>query len=188
MAGYRMPARVGESLFEAKGSLFFGKAAPVEDAAGVQALLGAARAAHPEANHHAFAYRLGAAGEVARCGDDGEPGGTAGRPIMEVLLRESLVYAAVVISRRFGGTLLGAGGLVRAYGGAAAMAVRAAGGAAMHPHVRLQVTLDYSRLGAVQQEIRRLALRPPEESYGAQVTLTVAVPSEQCEMFRARMR
>jgi len=58
----------------------------------------------------------------------------------------------------------------------------------MHPHVRLQVTLDYSRLGAVQQEIRRLALRPPEESYGAQVTLTVAVPSEQCEMFRARMR
>ena len=67
------------------------------------------------------------------------------------------------------------------------MAVRAAGVAAMHPHVRLQVTIDYARLGAVQQEIRRLGLRPPEESYGAQVTLTVSVPCEQCAMFRARV-
>src|ERR671937_1337014 len=187
MAGYRVPAGVGESLFEAKGSLFFGQAARVEDEAGVQALLAAARAAHPEANHHAFAYRLGAEGQVARFSDDGEPAGTAGRPIMEVLLRESLVDAAVVVSRRFGGTLLGAGGLARAYGGAAAMAVRAAGVATMHPHVRLRVTVDYGRLGAVQQEMRRLGLRPPDESYGAQVTLTVAVPSEQCEMFRARV-
>jgi uncharacterized YigZ family protein len=187
MAGYRVPAGVGESLVEAKGSLFFGQAARVEDEDGVQALLSAARAAHPEANHHAFAYRLGVEGQVARFSDDGEPGGTAGRPIMEVLLRESLVDAAVVVSRRFGGTLLGAGGLARAYGGAAAMAVRAAGVAAMHPHVRMQVTIDYARLGAVQQEMRRLGLRPPEESYGAQVTLTVAVPSEQCALFRARV-
>ena len=187
MAGYRVPAGVGESVFEAKGSLFFGQAARVDDEAGVQALLAAARAAHPEANHHAFAYRIGVEGQVARFSDDGEPGGTAGRPIMEVLLRESLVDAAVVVSRRFGGTLLGAGGLARAYGGAAAMAVRAAGVAAMHPHVRLRVTIDYARLGAVQQEIRRLGLRPPEESYGAQVTLTVSVPCEQCAMFRARV-
>src|ERR671932_782671 len=135
-------------------------------------------------------YRVPAgAGEapVARFSDDGEPGGTAGRPIMEVLLHESLVDAAVVVSRRFGGTLLGAGGLARAYGAAAAMAVRAAGVATMYPHIRLQVTIDYARLGAVQQEMRRLRLRPPEESYGGQVTLTVAVPSEQCEMFRARV-
>jgi uncharacterized YigZ family protein len=175
-------------MLEAKGSLFFGQAARVDDEAGVQALLAAARAAHPEANHHAFAYRLGVEGQVARFGDDGEPGGTAGRPIMELLLRESLVDAAVVVSRRFGGTLLGAGGLARAYGGAAAMAVRAAGVAALRPHVRLQVTVDYSRLGAMQQEMRRFGLRQPEESYGAQVMLTVAVPSEQCELFCACVR
>src|SRR5256714_12112716 len=118
MAGDRVPAGVGESLFEAKGSLFFGQATRVEDEAGVQALLVAARAAHPEANHHAFAYRLGIEGQVARFGDDGEPGGTAGRPIMEVLLRESLVDAAVVGSRRFGGALLGAGRRPRAPRGA----------------------------------------------------------------------
>src|ERR671934_543315 len=119
MAGYRVPAGAGESRFEAKGSLFFGQAARVEDEAGVQALLAAARVAHPEANHHPFAYRLGAEGQVARFSDDGEPGGTAGRPIMEVLLHESLVDAAVVVSRRFGGTLLGAGGVLGDLGGGA---------------------------------------------------------------------
>src|SRR5919199_2681678 len=142
MAGYRVPAGVGESRFEAKGSLFFGQAARMEDEAGVQALLAAARAAHPEANHHAFAYRLGAEGRVARFSDDGEPGGTAGRPIMEVLLRESLVDAAVVVSRRFGGTLLGAGGLARAYGGGAGMGGFAGGVGAPVPHIPLRVTND----------------------------------------------
>src|SRR2546430_13274599 len=105
MAGDRVPAGVGASVFEAKGSLFFGQAARVDDEAGVQALLAAARAAHPEANHHAFAYRIGVEGQVARFGDDGEPGGTAGRPIMEGLLRESLVDPAAAGSPRFGRTL-----------------------------------------------------------------------------------
>ncbi len=187
MEAYRVPAAPGDAVHEAKGSLFYGRAVRVEDESGVQALLAAARAAHPEANHHAYAYRLGAAGEAARFSDDGEPGGTAGRPIMEVLLREGLVYAAVVVSRHFGGTLLGAGGLVRAYGGTAAAAVRAAGASAMHPHVRLQITLDYSYLGAVQQEIRHLGLRPPDEGFGEQVALTVTVPQEDVGPFRARI-
>src|SRR5919204_795289 len=111
MAGYRVPAGAGESRFEAKGSLFFGQAARVEDEAGVQTLLAAAQAAHPEANHHAFAFRLGAEGQVARFSDDGEPGGTAGRPIMAVLLRESLVDAAGPLSRPFRGTPLRARGV-----------------------------------------------------------------------------
>src|SRR3954467_13055082 len=89
MAGYRVPAGAGESVVEAKGSLFFGQAARVDDEAGVQALLAAARGGPPRGEHPAFAYRLGAEGQVARFSDDGEPGGTAGRPIMEVLLRES---------------------------------------------------------------------------------------------------
>jgi uncharacterized YigZ family protein len=187
MEAYRVPAGPGDAVHEAKGSLFYGRAVRIEDESDVQALLAAARAAHPEANHHAYAYRLGATGEVARFSDDGEPGGTAGRPIMEVLLREGLVYAAAVVSRHFGGTLLGAGGLVRAYGGTAAAAVRAAGASAMHPHVRLQITLDYSLLGAMQQEIRHLGLRPPQEEFGAQVTLTVTLPQQDAGPFRARI-
>src|ERR687884_781012 len=147
MAGYRVPAGAGESLLEAKGSLFFGQAARVQDEAGVQALLAAARAADPEANHHAFAYRLGVEGRVARFSDDGEPGGTAGRPIMEVLLRESLVDAAVVVSRRFGGTLLGAGGLARAYGGGAGLARRSAGVGPPPPPPPLRGTVYYAPPG-----------------------------------------
>lgn len=187
MEAYRVPAGTGEAMHETKGSVFYGRAVRVEDEGGVQAVLAEARSAHPDANHHAFAYRLGVDGEVARFGDDGEPGGTAGRPIMEVLLRESLVYVAVVVSRHFGGTLLGAGGLVRAYGGTAAAAVRAAGAAAMHPHLRLRITVDYNRLGAVQQEIRQMGLRSPDEEFGAQVTLTVTVPQGDAAAFRTRV-
>lgn len=184
---YRVPAMMGAAELEAKGSVFYGVAARVESEAEVQALLANARAAHPEASHHALAYRLGPRGESARFGDDGEPGGTAGRPMMEVLLREGLVYAAVIVSRHFGGTLLGAGGLVRAYGGAAAAAVRAAGATVMSPHERLRLSVDYARLGAVQQEIRLANLRPPDEEFGAVVTLTIAVPTDEVERFRARI-
>ncbi|HZS92296.1 MAG TPA: YigZ family protein [Chloroflexota bacterium] len=187
MAGYRVPARAGESLLEAKGSLFYGRTVRVESEAEVQDLLAEARAAHPEANHHAFAYRVGSEGQVARFSDDGEPGGTAGRPMMEVLLREQLVYVAVVVSRHFGGTLLGAGGLVRAYGGAAAAAVRDAGASEMRPHRRLRVTIDYALLGALQQEIRRAGLRQPEEEFADMVTLTLPVRSEQVDAFQARV-
>ena len=188
IAEYYVPARTGEGMLEVKGSRFYARAAPAESEQDVQELLAAMRAAHPDANHHAYAYRLGPAGETARFSDDGEPGGTAGRPIMEHLLRAELVNIAVVVSRHFGGTLLGAGGLARAYGGAAADAVRAAGVAKMRPHTRLRVTLDYGLLGALEQEVRRLGLRPPEMEYGARVTLTALVPADDVAPFQARVR
>lgn len=184
---YHVPAHTGESLLEAKGSRFYGRAMYAPDEAAVEALLAEARATHPETNHHAFAYRLGADGAVARFSDDGEPGGTAGRPMMEVLLRASLVYAAVVVSRHFGGTLLGAGGLVRAYGGAASAAVRAAGVRTLRPHARLRLNIAYSLLGAIEQELRQLGLPAPTAEYGAEVTLTVLVPAAQLALFRQRV-
>jgi len=186
--GYNIPAREGEAVLEAKGSRFYAWAAPAACEQDVRELLATARAAHPEANHHAYAYRLGPGGALARFSDDGEPGGTAGRPMMEVLLRAALVDIAVVVSRHFGGTLLGAGGLVRAYGGAAAEAVRAAGVVALRPHTRLGVTVEYGLLGAVEQEIRRLGLRPPEIEYGERAALTVLVPHGDVASFQARVR
>lgn len=184
---YHVPAQTGRSLIEAKGSRFYGQAVYAPDEAAVEALLASARVEHPEANHHAFAYRLGADGAVARFSDDGEPGGTAGRPMMEVLLRASLVYIAVVVSRHFGGTLLGAGGLVRAYGGAAAAAVREAGVRTLRAYQRLRVTVPYSLLGAVEQEARLLGLREPDAEYGAEVMLTLLAPTEQVAQVRARL-
>lgn len=187
MEAYRVPAGTGEAMHETKGSVFYGRAVRVEDEDGVQAVLAEARSAHPDANHHAFAYRLGVEGEVARFSDDGEPGGTAGRPMMEVLLRASLVYVAVVVSRHFGGTLLGAGGLVRAYGGAAAAALREAGVRTLRAHQRLRVTIPYSLLGAVEQETRLLGLRDPEAEYGADVALTLLAPAELVDQVSARL-
>jgi len=188
MVGYNVPARAGEAVLEAKGSRFYARATPAESEQDVQALLAAMRAARPDATHHAYAYRLGPAGAAARFSDDGEPGGTAGRPIMEHLLRAELVNIAVVVSRHFGGTLLGAGGLARAYGGAAADAVRAAGATKMRPHTRVCVTIDYGLLGALEQEVRRLGLRPPEMEYGERVTLTALVPADDVAPFQARVR
>ena len=184
---YRIPARDGSGLIETKGSRFYARAASVRDELEVQSFLQATREGRAEANHHAFAYRLGPTGARTRFRDDGEPGGTAGRPIMEILLRADLVDVAVVVSRHFGGTLLGAGGLARAYGGAAALAVREAGVTVLRPHARLRVTIDYGLLGAVEQEIRRLGLRAPEAAYDADVTLTISVPIGTVDDIRVRL-
>src|SRR5690606_31894770 len=85
------------------------------------------RAEHPTATHHCYAYVIGADASVQRCSDDGEPGGTAGPPMLRMLLRRDVRYAVAVVVRYFGGTKLGAGGLIRAYGGAVGAALDAVG-------------------------------------------------------------
>lgn len=175
----------GIAELEIKRSRFLGQAAPVRDEAAVHALLASVRSAHPDASHHCFAYRLGLAGEAARFSDDGEPGGTAGRPIMEVLLREELVDVAVVVTRYFGGILLGSGGLTRAYSQTAAEAVRAAGFVAMRPHTEVRVTVEYSRLGALEQALLRAGLVASAKEYTDRVTLLVPVPAGDEPSFAA---
>ncbi len=187
MAEYRVPARAGQGLVEAKGSRFYAHARPAADEGAVRAALEAARAEHPAANHHAYAYRLGPNGAAARYSDDGEPGGTAGRPIMDALRHAGLVDVVVVVSRIFGGALLGSGGLTRAYGGAAAAAVRDAGVTVMHPHLRLELSVSYDLLGAVEQELRRAGLPPIDTVYAASVTVAVLVPAEDVPALRARL-
>jgi len=162
---------------EIKRSRFIAQAVPMRAETAVQEWLAAVRLAHPDANHHCFAYRLGTAGDVGRFSDDGEPGGTAGRPMMEVLLREELVDAAVVVTRYFGGVLLGAGGLTRAYSQGAAEAVRAAGFLEMRPHTELEVTVDYAVLGALEQLLLREGYSADHKEYGERVTFRVPVPA-----------
>ena len=184
---FRTLRGTGVSELETKRSRFLGRAAPVRVEADVQALLAAVRAEHPEAGTHAFAYRLGMEGAEARFSDDGEPGGTAGRPMMEVLLREELVDATVVVTRYFGGTLLGAGGLTRAFGQTATLAIHAAGAAAMRPHTELSVTVDYAQFGALEQSLERAGLVASESGYGERVTVVVPVPAGEEAAFAARL-
>lgn len=174
---FRTLREPGEAELEIKRSRFLAQARPVHDEEAIRSLLAGVRATHPDAGHHAFAYRLGREGEAGRFSDDGEPGGTAGRPIMEVLLREEVVDAVVVVTRYFGGVLLGSGGLTRAYGQAASEAVRRAGFTIMRPHTALAMTIDYTHLGALEQALSRADLTITASTYTDRVTLVVPVPS-----------
>src|SRR6185312_8800636 len=150
---FRTLAGEGRADIEIKRSRFLAVAASVADEPAAQVLTASERTRHPDANHHTFAYRIGHDGAIARFSDDGEPGGTAGRPMMEVLLREVLVDTAVVVTRYFGGILLGSGGLARAYGQAAAQAIHAAGVRRMVPHTLMRAVISYPRAGALEQAV-----------------------------------
>ena len=131
-----------------RGSRFLAQVAPVDGETDARRLLDEARAAHPDASHHVSAWRVG---EILAAHDDGEPGGTAGRPVLEVVLKRDLDHVAAVCVRWFGGTKLGAGGLVRAYGGTVAKALDAAGTAVVHATLEGLVTAPYARADAVHR-------------------------------------
>jgi uncharacterized YigZ family protein len=181
---FRTLSGEGRAELEIKHSRFLAIAAPAGEETAARALIAGERTRHPEANHHTFAYRLGTDGAISRFSDDGEPGGTAGRPIMEVLLREELVDVAVVVSRYFGGILLGSGGLTRAYGQAAAQAIHAAGACRMRPHTLMRAVISYARAGALEQALT-LSGRPIRGiEYTDTVTLTVPVLAGDEDTFR----
>jgi len=118
--GYRTIAGPGEHLELVKASRFRAVAAPLDRVEDAEAWIARLRGAEPDAGHVAWAWRWG---DVLRWSDDGEPGGTAGRPMLEVLLKRDLDRVIVLVARTFGGTKLGAGGLARAYGGSVARAL-----------------------------------------------------------------
>jgi uncharacterized YigZ family protein len=134
---YQSVAKTHQHTESIKGSSFIAFVTTVQTLAEVEAHLKQIRQSHPNANHHCFAYKLGS---VVRFSDDGEPGGTAGRPMLEVLSKRNLDYVLAVVTRYFGGTKLGAGGLVRAYSGALAKALDEAG--LVQVRDRLNLTLD----------------------------------------------
>lgn len=133
-----------------KKSKFISKAAPASSFECAMAYLD--RIKDDKANHNCWAYR---SATTSRCSDDGEPGGTAGRPILNVLETEQLVDAVVVVTRFFGGIKLGSGGLVRAYGGAAKSAVTLAGKSVVVPHSSVKVTVPGEEVGVVYNIIQQ---------------------------------
>lgn len=157
---HRTVARRAEHADEVKGSRFLGVVAPIQDLARAEALVAELRRAHPGASHHCLAARVGA---EMRFDDDGEPGGTAGRPMLEVLLKRDLDRVAAVVVRTFGGTKLGAGGLVRAYTAAVSRACDAAGVREVPDLTTVTVRAPFARL----DEVHRLLAGWPELAAGA---------------------
>lgn len=155
-----------------------------EDAA--RALVEVARRRGHDARHHCSAWVLGPDSSVRRMDDDGEPSGTAGAPMLDVLTRRGLSDVAAVVTRWFGGTLLGAGGLVRAYGDAVGQALDAAATRERHRRLLLDVEVPVADAGKVENLLRS-TWQVTAVGYGTRATLTVAVPPGDREEVAQRL-
>lgn len=147
MNGYKTLLQEANDEYIVNKSRFIGSAAPVETPEQALAFLDKIRQQYKDATHNCYAYIIGKNAGIMRYSDDGEPGGTAGMPIIEVMKARGVVDCAVVVTRYFGGILLGGGGLVRAYSHAARLAVDAAGIVEMRRCLQLEVRCDYAQYG-----------------------------------------
>ncbi|MGI6236696.1 MAG: YigZ family protein [Candidatus Excrementavichristensenella sp.] len=172
-ASYRTLMKRGEESFIINKSRFIGQGAPVSTEEEALAFLKEVREKYRDATHNCYAYVLGKNFGIMRYSDDGEPGGTAGLPMMEVLKARQVTDCCVVVTRYFGGVLLGAGGLVRAYTQGAAAALDAAGVAEMHLSTRYLVDLEYSLLGRVEHFLKDQPVIVEDKSFTDRVTLTL---------------
>ena len=136
-----------------------------------------------DARHNCSAFVIGARGELTRCSDDGEPSGTAGRPMLEVLLGSEIRGVAAVVTRYFGGTLLGTGGLVRAYTQSLQEAMKHCPTAMMKYGKRIQIDTDYNGIGKILYYMGQHGLTHESSEYTDKVRITVLVPGEDAAHF-----
>ncbi len=146
------------------------------------------RAEFPDATHHCFAWRLDSSDRGFRYSDDGEPSGTAGRPILQEIQGRNLEQIVVVVTRYYGGTKLGTGGLLRAYSSAAAEALDEVAIDEYPVVSSLVITFSYSLSGAVQRVLSAFALHPLRSEYGAETEHHLAVPVEKLDTFKEHLQ
>lgn len=187
LSEYRTVAQPTVAELVIKRSRFICAIAPVTDVAGAEAFIQAVSAEHKQATHNVPAYRVGLDRLDEWCSDDGEPSGTAGRPALNVLQTQDLRQVALVITRYFGGTLLGAPGLVRAYTEAAVLGVQQAGVVTLRLHRRLAITVSYDLLGKVQYLLAELGAHPVDAAYAADVRLTIDILAGEQGRLMARL-
>jgi len=166
-----------------KKSRFIANVRKVDSEEEAVAFLEEIRKKHYDARHHCSAFVIGSRGELTRCNDDGEPSGTAGRPMLEVLLGSEIKGIAVVVTRYFGGTLLGTGGLVRAYSSAVQEVLKLCPTAMMQYGKRLQVDTDYNGIGKLLYLLGQMGLTQESCEYTDKVCLKVVVPGDKVSHF-----
>ena len=177
---YRTVKAQGRAEYIEKKSRFIGTARPVQTEAEALALIQEIHKDFPDVRHTTYAYIV-RDNNIARYSDGGEPGGTAGMPMMEVLKQENLTDVAVVVTRYFGGILLGAGGLVRAYSKSAKLAVDAAKIAVMTSCTLLKIIVSYEQYGRLQYLLEQEGLTAENADFAQDVTVTVYFRAELCD-------
>ncbi|MDO3408674.1 YigZ family protein [Saccharibacillus sp. CPCC 101409] len=168
---YKTVRQEGQREIVIRKSRFIGHIRPVQTEEEAAAFIEQIKKRHRDATHNCSAYLLGERDEIQKQSDDGEPSGTAGKPILEVLKNRELKNVAVVVTRYFGGIMLGAGGLIRAYADGAVAAVEAGGEIARVLHTEVFVTIDYTWHGKVENELRSREVRTGETQFTDKVTL-----------------
>ncbi len=186
MPDYIIPAGFGEIEYEEKRSRFIGRVWHVESEAEALERLRATRERHWDASHNVYAYSIRNTG-VMRYSDDGEPSGTSGMPVLDVFCKAGVQDFCCVVTRYFGGILLGAGGLVRAYSKSAALALDAAGKARMTPLLEITLICSYPQYERIRAELGRVNALLEDTVFGADVELKVAMTAEDYAVFAPRI-
>ncbi|MGA5426009.1 YigZ family protein [Streptomyces koyangensis] len=181
---YRTVAREGVHETEINRSRFLCTLAPAATEEEAQAVIARVRRAHADATHNCYAYVIGADASVQKAADDGEPGGTAGVPMLQMLLRRDIRYAVAVVTRYYGGVKLGAGGLIRAYGGSVGEALDALGTRTRRRFRLASVTVGHERAGRLQNDLRAAGRTIRDVHYGERVTLDIGLPDAEVDAFR----
>ena len=185
MTEYFVPTRPSETEFTEKRSTFIGHVWPVETEEEARARIDETRKKYHDARHNCWCYLI-KDGPV-RYSDDGEPQGTAGQPMLNVFQKEKVVNVCCVATRYFGGVLLGAGGLVRAYTQSAKDALDAAGISVVRRWVAMEVPCSYARCEEVRRTVLRFGGVEEDIDYGADVLLSVLIPEERAAEFSAHL-
>ena len=176
-----------EGFYEEKKSRFLSYVFEVKDEQEIEAYLVSVRKQHYSATHHCYAYVLGKDGAVSKCSDDGEPQKTAGYPILSVIQGQSLVNILVIVVRYFGGTLLGTGGLVRAYTNAAKDGIEKSVLIRKTPADLLSVTCDYNAVGKLQYFFAAQGYRPLSSDYGADMRFSIPIERSETKQFTEKV-
>ncbi|URJ46585.1 YigZ family protein [Paenibacillus polymyxa] len=180
---YRTVRGAGNKEIVIRKSRFIGHIQPVQTEEEAAAFIERIKKEHWNATHNCSAYMIGERDEIQKQSDDGEPSGTAGKPILEVIRNQKLKNVAIVVTRYFGGILLGAGGLIRAYSDGAVAAIEAGDAITRVLHREIFVELDYTWLGKVENELRNRSIRTGETMFTDKVTLTCLPLAGDAESF-----
>ncbi len=182
MKGYYTLKKEARAELVERKSVFYGSAAPVKTEKEALDFINRVRSEYSDATHNVYAYIL-RDGNLSRFSDDGEPHGTAGLPTLDVLRKEGLCDCAVVVTRYFGGILLGAGGLVRAYSAAAKLGIDAAERIFLKPFRLIEMKMDYSRYNRIAKLMSIHGVRTVDSAFNADVVIRGSIPEERADAF-----
>jgi len=184
---YKTLIKRADDFFIVNKSRFIGYGCPCETEEEALAFLSEIRTRHKDATHNCYAYIIGTNMGIMRYSDDGEPGGTAGMPIIEVMKARGVTNCCVVVTRYFGGILLGAGGLVRAYSQGSTSAINACRVGVMHPTARYLMDVPYPMLGKFEHYLKTAPVRVEDKQFSDVITFTFLVKEQDEESVLAEL-